>query len=289
MFKKIIVLVCLVYGIDSQSQSLKLEEIMKGESFVGIQPTNEHWSVDGKKIYFQWNPNDDIDKITYYWEKGMAAPQLASAKESIFSKINLKRNPSSDLGYYIENGALYSYSVKNKTAKKLLQQTNPISNLKLAFENGVLFFEQNGNILKYNAKEGTILQLTNFKEGKEPESETEKESFLKSQQNELFQFIRDQEAKKKWNTEKTKDSKSDFSKTYFYGKSVFENLNINPQGNFATFRLTDKVDVQSEKMEAFITKDGYNQTPDTKEKVSVNNLVPTKFGIYSVARIQFIL
>ncbi|PWA05984.1 S9 family peptidase [Flavobacterium laiguense] len=284
MFKKIIVLVCLVYGLDSQSQSLKLEEIMKGESFVGVQPTNEHWSVDGKKIYFEWNPNNDIDKSTYFWEKGMAAPQLASAKESIFSKINLKRNPSSDLGYYIENGALYSYSVKNKTTKKLLQQSSPISNLKLAFENGVLFFEQNGNILKYNTKEGTILQLTNFKEGKEEESETEKESFLKSQQNELFQFIRDQEAKKKWNTAKTKESKSDFSKTYFYGKSVFENLNSNPQGNFVTFRLTDKVDVQSEKMAVFITKDGYNKTPDTKEKVSVNNLVPTKFGIYSVAK-----
>jgi dipeptidyl aminopeptidase/acylaminoacyl peptidase len=284
MLKKIIVLFCLVYGIGSQSQSLKLEEIMKGESFVGVQPTNGHWSIDGKRIYFEWNPNDDIDKSIYYWEKGMTTPQLAPAKEANFSKIDLKRNPNSDLGYFIENGTLYSYSVKNKITKKLLQQANPVSNLKLAFENGVLFFEQNGNLLKYNAKEGTVLQLTNFKEGKEQESETEQESFLKSQQNELFQFIRDQEAKKKWNTEKEKVSKSDFPKAYFYGKGDFGNLSSNPQGNFVTFRLTDKTTVQSEKMEVVITKDGYNKTPDTKEKVSVNNLVPSKFGIYSVAK-----
>jgi dipeptidyl aminopeptidase/acylaminoacyl peptidase len=284
MFKKAIVLVCLVHGISSQSQSLKLEEIMKGESFVGVQPTNGQWSVDGKKIYFEWNPNNDIDKSIYYWEKGMATPQLATPKEAAFSKINLKRNPNSDLGYYVKNGALYSYSIKNKTSKKLLQQTNPVSNLKLGFESGVVFFEQNDNLLKYNTKEGTIVQLTNFKEGKEKESETEKESFLKSQQNELFQFIRDQEAKKKWNTEKTKGNKSDFPKAYFYGNGIFGNLSINPQGSFVTFRLTDKATVPSEKMEVFITKDGYNKTPDTKEKVSVNNLVTSKLGIYSVVK-----
>jgi dipeptidyl aminopeptidase/acylaminoacyl peptidase len=284
MFKKGLVLVFLVCSLFGQSQVLKLEEIMKGESYIGVQPTNGHWSAEGKKIYFEWNPNNEIDKSIYYWEKGMASPQLASAKEAAFSKLNILRNPNLDLGYYLENGALYSYSVKSKIAKKLLQQTNPISNLKLAFENGVLFFEQNGNILKYNTKEGTILQLTNFKEGKEHQTELEKESFLKSQQKELFQFIRDQESKKKWNTLKRNENKSDFPKEYNYGLGVFDNLSINPKGNFLTFRLTDKTTSQSEKMELFITKDGYNQTPDTKEKVSVSNLVNSKFGIYSVAK-----
>jgi dipeptidyl aminopeptidase/acylaminoacyl peptidase len=284
MFKKLVVLVCLIYGSIGQSQSLKLEDIMKGDKFIGVQPTNEHWSLDGKKIYFDWNPNDEIEKSSYFLEKGATKPQLASVKEASFSRIDLKRNPNSDIGYYLENGALYSYSLKNKTSKKLLQQTNSISNLRLALENGVLFFEQDGNLLKYNSKEGTILQLTNFKAGKAEEKDVEKESFLKSQQKELFQFIRDQDEKKKWNVAKTKENKSDFPKTYSYGKSVFENLNINPKGDFVTFRLTDSQETKSEKMEVFITKDGYNQTPNTKEKVSVNNLAPTKFGIYSVAK-----
>lgn len=37
-------------------------------------------------------------------------------------------------------------------------------------------------------------------------------------------------------------------------------------------------------MEVFITSDGYNQSPETKEKVSTANFVKTKFGIYSVAK-----
>jgi dipeptidyl aminopeptidase/acylaminoacyl peptidase len=43
-------------------------------------------------------------------------------------------------------------------------------------------------------------------------------------------------------------------------------------------------ETKSEKMEVFITADGYNKTPDTKEKVSVNNLVNSKFGIYNIAK-----
>ncbi|TEB41197.1 S9 family peptidase, partial [Flavobacterium circumlabens] len=57
-----------------------------------------------------------------------------------------------------------------------------------------------------------------------------------------------------------------------------------PKGNYATFSLIENSEVKQEKMEVFITDDGYNQTPDTKEKVSTANLVKTQFGIYSVAK-----
>jgi dipeptidyl aminopeptidase/acylaminoacyl peptidase len=284
MVKNIFKLAFLVFSISGQSQNLKLEEIMKGDAFIGAQPTNGRWSLDGKKTYFEWNPNNELGSSTYFWEKGMAKPQLALAKEAAFSRLDFKRNPGSDLAYYVEKGVLYSYSIKNKTAKKLLQQSNPISNLQLGFESGILLFEQNDNLLKYNTKEGTIVQLTNFKQGKGQEPEVEKDSFLKSQQKELFQFIRDQDAKKKWNTEKSKENKSDFPKAYYYGKSAFESLKIEPKGNFATFGLSESADLKSEKMEVFITADGYNQTPNTKSKVSKDNLVTTKFGIYSVAK-----
>jgi hypothetical protein len=59
---------------------------------------------------------------------------------------------------------------------------------------------------------------------------------------------------------------------------------MSPDGRFATFRLTQEAKNKSEKMEVFITADGYNQSPDTKEKVSVKNLVNSKMGIYNVAK-----
>ncbi|KFF02713.1 S9 family peptidase [Flavobacterium reichenbachii] len=284
MTKNIFILAFLVFSIAGNSQNLKLEEIMKGESFIGNQPTNGRWSPDGKKVYFEWNPKDEWGASTYFWQKGMAKPEPATPQEAAFSQFDFLGKPGSDVVYYINKGSLYSYSIQTKTTKKLLQQSAPISDLKLGSQNGILFFEQNDNIFKYNTKEGTVLQITNFSKGIKKDPKPEKETFLNEQQKELFQFIKDKDAKKQWNLAKSKAVKSDFAKSYFYGNDEFRGLNINPNGNFATFSLIELPEVKKEKMEVFITSDGYNQTPDTKEKVSVKNLVKTRFGIYSAVK-----
>ncbi|KAF2515056.1 S9 family peptidase [Flavobacterium zhairuonense] len=284
MIKNSFILAFLLLSITGNSQKLKLEEIMKGESFIGNQPTNGRWSPDGKKVYFEWNPKDELGASTYFWEKGMTKPQIVEPNEAAFSQMDFISKPGSDVVYYLNKGGLYSYSIKSKTSKKLIQQSSPIFNLQLGTEAGVLFFSQNDNIFKYNTKEGTVLQITNFSKGTKKETKPEKETFLNTQQKELFQFIRDKDAKKQWNLAKSKAVKSDFAKEYFYGKDRFTSLKVNPNGNFATFRLVENNDVSEEKMELFITSDGYNQSQDTKEKVSVNNFVKTKFGIYSVAK-----
>lgn len=284
MNKFFIVLTCFVFSITSQGQNLKLEEIMKGDAFIGDQPKNERWSLDGKKVYFDWNPNNELGSSTYFWEKGISKPQLASPKEGAFSKLDFKKIPGSDIVYYINKGGLYSYNTKNKIEKKLYQQSNPVSNLQLGFEEGNLFFEQNDNLFEYNSKEGSLVQITNYKSGKEKEKESDTDSFLKSQQKELFQFIRDQEETKKWNEAKSKLVKSDFPKAYYYDKNNLRDLKASPKGDFVTFSLIEKKENKNEKMEVFITSDGYNQTPDTKEKVSEKNLVETKFAINNIAK-----
>lgn len=277
-------IICIVFSTTTQSQNLKLEDIMKGDAFIGNQPDTTRWSLDGNKVYFEWNPNNELGTNTYFWEKGMAKPKLATPEESVFSKLDFKQKATSDLVYYLYKGALFSYSKKIKTSKKLYQNSDSVSNLQLGFEEGILFFEQNGNLFKYNAKEGSILQISNFKQGKAPEVVNDKDSFLKDQQKELFQFIRDKEAKKKWNEAKSKSVKSNFPKAYYYEKYIFGGLKPSPKGDFATFILMEKKEYKNEKMEVFITSDGYNQTPNTKSKVSKNNLAATKFGIYNIAK-----
>jgi dipeptidyl aminopeptidase/acylaminoacyl peptidase len=284
MTKNIFILAFLIFSITGTSQNLKLEEIMKGDSFIGNQPTNGRWSLDGKKVYFEWNPKNELGTSTYSWQKGASNPVLVEPKEAVFSKFDFKRKPASDIVFYTNKGGLYSYTISTKATKKLYQQNTPISNLALGSQLGVVFFEQNENIFKYNSKEGTLLQITNFSKGNKKEKTPEKDTFLKEQQKELFQFINDKEAKKQWNMAKSKAVKSDFVKEYFYGKDNLTDLKANPNGNYATFSLVENVEIKMEKMEVFITDDGYNQSPDTKEKVSTANLVKTRFGIYSVAK-----
>jgi hypothetical protein len=62
---------------------------------------------------------------------------------------------------------------------------------------------------KFDTKQGTLVQVTNFKKERKGKEE-EKESFEKSAK-ELFQFIRDQETKKNGIRQKN-ENKSDFQK-----------------------------------------------------------------------------
>ncbi|KAF2508276.1 S9 family peptidase [Flavobacterium foetidum] len=284
MTKNIFILAFLGFSTIGISQNLKLEEIMKGDSFVGNQPTFGRWSLDGKKVYFEWNPTDDFGASTYSWQKGQAKPVLTDPKEAAFSKLDFKKRPNADIVYYVEKGALYSYSISNKTTKKLIQQSASISNLELGSQPDVLFFEQNQNIFKYNTKDGTLLQITNLSKGVKKENKPEKETFLNTQQKELFQFIKDKDARKKWFDAKNKLAKSDFAKEYMYGKDDLRSLRVNPNGNYVTFSLMETPETKKEKMEVFITSDGYNQNPETKDKVSINNFVKTRYAIYSVAK-----
>ena len=284
MKKNIFILFLLTFNLGVQGQKLQLEEIMKGDGFIGNQPSNQRWSLDGQKIYFDWNPKNEIGTSTYFVDKNNIKPQLVNAKESEFSKLNFLKKPNSNTAYFVNKGALYSYTIKEKVTKKLIQQGSAISNLQLASEEGVLFFEQNDNMMKFNTKNGTLVQLSNFKAGKAAKEETEADSFLKTQQKELFVFIRDQEASKKWYKDKSDELKSDFPKEYFYGKNNIQSLKANPNGNYLTFNAVEPKDLKSEKMEVFITSDGYNKSPDTKRKVSVDNLNPIKFGVYSIIK-----
>lgn len=280
--KKIFLLFGVLCFSSMQGQKLKMEEIMKGHGFIGVSPEGERWSVDGQQIFFEWNPKNELGTSTYFWKKGMSKPELATAAQASFSRMDLKKAANSDLHYYLDKGRLFSYDAKSKTTKKLVQMSTPIANLQLGSESAVLFFRKGDNIFQYNQKEGSVLQLTNFRKGRGEEQVTEKESFLKKQQTELFQFVRDQEALKKWNAAKA--TKSDFAKPYFYGKNTLGSLKAHPKGTYATFRLVEDAERKSEKMEVFITDDGYNDIENTKEKVSTANFVNTKFGIYNVAK-----
>jgi hypothetical protein len=61
MIKNTFILVFIFFTVAGISQELSLDEIMKGDAFIGVQPTNERWSLDGKRVYFEWNPNMNWD------------------------------------------------------------------------------------------------------------------------------------------------------------------------------------------------------------------------------------
>src|SRR5690606_27881705 len=114
-----------------------------------------------------------------------------------------------------------------------------------------------------NLTDFSMIQLTNFKQGKESEKK-EKDNFLNNQQKELFQFVNDQETQKEWNKSKSESEKKEFPKEFFYDKVSMEQLTPSPNGKFVTFRQSDYPTSNPTKVEQFITADGYTKNTNAR-------------------------
>lgn len=148
----------------------------------------------------------------------------------------------------------------------------------------LIFFQQNRNVYQFNTKDFSIIQLTNFKSGKENKASKEEDSFLKKQQAALFQFVRDEEASSKWYEEKSKSKKEKFPKEIYYDKSSLEQIKTSPDGKFVTFRLSDYPTQASTNVENFITADGFTRQEKARAKVSTENFSKHKFGIFNIEK-----
>lgn len=263
------------------AQNLQLEEIMKGNEFIGPQPSNQRWSVDGKNIYFDWNPNNDLGDKTYYWQSGFSEPKVLPQSEVNFSEIQFQGQENFDVVYYTNQGALFSYHKKTKENKIIYQTTSTINSIQRGVNPNIIYFQQNRNVFQLNVSNFQLLQLTNFKSGNASPDKIN-ESFLNNQQKELFQFVNEENAKSEWNKELSENNKLKFPSEIFYGSSTLEALKINPNGKYVTYRLSEYPTSKETKVENFITSDGYTKNKSAREKVSLNNISKHKMYVYNV-------
>ena len=262
---------------------LKLEEIMKGNEFIGYQPSNQSWSWDSKRIFFDWNPTNELGNSIYFWEKGMKAPEKLPDSEYNSTLINDPTQNDLKIRYYLKDGALYTFNTTTKKHLKLIQNSAYISNLTVLNSGKSIYFQQDGNLFHFSPENSSTIQITNFKSGDDEnnsENPTEK-SYLEKQQSELFEFIRSKEKKQNWNDEKDSKTSDFFPKEYFYGKFSLENLQISKDQNFVLFRLSKYPSNLETKYENHITSSGYTKQSSAREKVSIKAISEHKLMVYN--------
>ena len=277
-------LFALITTFFSFSQALQLEDIMKGNEFIGHQPENHRWSVDGKTMLFDWNPKNEIGNSTYFWNTNSGTPQKVTTTNPIYDIDYDASQKQFDVIYYTNQGVLYSYTKATKKNKKVLHSTDRITAIVRSINPNSIFFQQNRNVYQLNTQDFSIIQLSNFKSGKEKVKSEETEGFLKKQQDELFQFVRDEKQSTKWYEDKSKSKKESFPKEIYYDKSSLEQIKPSPEGKFITFRVSDYPTPLTTNVENFITADGYTRQDKSRSKVSVDNFSKHKLGIFNVEK-----
>lgn len=284
-YKIIIPIFILFLGnvfIFQAQKSLQLEEIMKGYDFIGHSPENHRWGVDGKTIFFDWNPLGELGKSTYSYSLESKKIEKLKPEEGYKAVAFDERQATKNEVFFLWNGMLYSFSKVTNTYQVRVHTAQWISNLQFLEKPNLVVFEQAGNLFLLDTKLNALQQITNFTAGAKPPNKIA-DTYLDLQQQELFQFIRDKKKQSEYVAEKSKLSLPKFPSPIFKGTSSIENIQLDPTGKFVVFRMSDYPDSKSTNVEHFVTKNGYTNQVPAREKVSIDAVSSHKLAVLNRA------
>ncbi len=260
---------------NGQTSPFQLEEIMKGDDFIGHSPENIRWSLGGQHILFDWNPTNTFGNSPFAYSLADGLTQRLSPDFISASAPPTGRQVAGN--YYFQHlGNLLRYNPENKLIETILSLkdrvnlTEPVTNPKH------VYFEQENNLFFYDETIGSITQVTDFMQGKAPEKQDS--TSLMRQQTELFSYIRLEQERIQW-IEKNQ-AKRKLPLTIYYDRNEqLEDLRVSPNEQFVTFRLSTYPEDRETHVEEYISTSGYTNQLGARPKVS-NNDPSHRLGIY---------
>ncbi|WP_430406948.1 hypothetical protein [Fluviicola sp.] len=260
------------------SQTIRLEEIMKGEEFVGFSPQDIQWSIDNESVTFDWNPTGELGRSLYAYKLKQKQIQKVGFLENRPISSPTLRNHSQIFNnhYFNQDGELVRYNQKTKEHVVIYSRNEPIGEIFRVKNPSFIYFTIQSNVFCYDETVGSIVQVTNFVQGNQVVEKTDT-SFLHEQQRELFSFIKLQDEKKKWN-EKQPQRKTPVG--IYYSKNEYvSKYSISSDGRYISFVLTMDSDEPTTNYESYITSDGFTHHRQARPKV--NDKEPsTRMGIF---------
>lgn len=293
ILKIVPVLIGLSFVADSQllraqdKPNLSVEKIMRDPRWMGTSPSGAFWSEDGQWIYFMWNPENAPDDSLYKVSRSGGNPQKVSVAErkSMPSRFG-KYNSDQSKKVYEKDGDIFLLDIARSSTRRITNTIERESNPNFLADDRWISFVRGQNLYLWNAANGAVSQVTDFRKGKKkPEEEkpaTDHESWLARQQDGLFQVLVERETKSKLAKKQRELLSPDRPKEiYIEGKSV-QSLQLNPDGHFATFRLA----MESEKAKQtvvpnYVTDTGFTGEISSRTKVG-SPQTSYELGIYDI-------
>ncbi len=274
--------------IENQSQ-LKIAEIMKGKDFIGYWPENHYWDISGENILFQWNPNNELTSTTYSYN--LKNQKITSVDfNNPLSGVSYNSSQSQfDIHYFVLEGNLWAYNNKTKTHSELISSTSYISRIHRQSNPSEIAYQQGLDLFLYNNEKGTIRQLTQFVKGSEKDQNHHELNALSQQQEQLFQYIREEKELDEWST--SKEVKKNKNLPFYLDKSNLDFVQISKDGQTIFFSTSTSTENKSTYVEHHITRTGYTESQQARPKVGeiepFHNLYIYKPGIDSIIKVNF--
>lgn len=274
----------------AQHSQLSVEKIMQDPSWMGTFPSDIRWDEDSESIYFQYNadndPSDSLYKIDLdntdrteklsWQEKKQLIPFYGSYNKSKTKKL------------VAEDGKIVLYDLRKGDQKELLELDGRLSGLDFLADEKFISFSFDNNAYLYNLNTGSLDKLTNLNEGKAPKDKkeeklSEKDQWVKQENLELLQVVRERKEKREASEEFREQFNGEDEFSFYSGDRQISNIKISPDAKFVSFNLITRGERDGTIVPDYVDASGHTVDLSARSKVG-DDQTKVELAIYNLEK-----
>jgi len=282
-----------VYPQQNEKETSKFEltikNIMRDPKWLGTSPSRVHWSENGSKIYFMWNPdNNDGDSLYSVSVNGGAPEKVSFEERKNLPPQSGDYNKARTEKVYSQHGDVFLLEIKSGKIRQITNTVESESNPEFTFDEKSITYEKDNNLYKWNFSDGLTTQLTDFKKGnKKPEEiepSGEEEKYVKKEEMKLIKVLQE----RKERSDKRKEGRETMEperplEIYIQDQFVY-NIQLSPDQDYITYILGKRaLDAKSTVVPNYVTESGYTEDIPGRTNVGANQTT-YEFGIYNIKK-----
>lgn len=289
MLKRFLFITCLFIVGLAEAQTLgelTVDKIMRDPIWIGTAPSNVRWSLDGKTIYFNWNPDkaqaDSLYKITLT----NRTPQKVSKQERLNLPTGNGVYNKTNTSYLLEkNGDIFLYDIATSKIRQITNTITRESNPIFSGDERRIIFTADQNLFSWEIANGNLTQLTDFKKGKKstPAPLNEQEKWLKEDQLAYTQILKERNDAQEETARIRKAEQVKRPKEIYLDDKNVDQARLSPDGNFVTFRLTKNSNAKNTIVPNYVTTSGFTENIPARTKVGAAQNT-SEFFVYDIKR-----
>jgi dipeptidyl aminopeptidase/acylaminoacyl peptidase len=281
--------------------ALTIDNIMRGPALVGYEPAEIRWSGDGERIYFQWKQaSDPVEKDfdTYVVNRdGSGLRKLTDQEEKLAPPATGDMTLDKRLTVYARSGDLFVYNNSTGETRQITKTAEVESNPHFLRDAKRIAFTRANNLYVMSLDGGSLIEMTDIRTGPAPganaaggppsvgggqgrggaqarqatgeeqQKGTESQEFLKKEEKELLEVVRERAAKREADEAKRKRENPRKPFTLQVRQSVMA-LRLTPDEKYVFASISEPGErAKNTVVPNFVTESSYTEDIPSRNKV----------------------
>jgi dipeptidyl aminopeptidase/acylaminoacyl peptidase len=289
LFHRILAALCFIAilvppGITAQQPQpkkfdLAVDNIMRGPDLVGHEPTRVYWSQDSERVYFRWKragePRLKEPDLYVVNRDGGSLRKLSEEEARQAPPLAGDLSKDKKLTVFAEDGDIFLYDNLKNERRRITETFEGESSPRFTADSRHIVFTRQNNLYRIALDGGSLVQLTDIRTGggsgdAAPPKGTESQEFLKKEERELLEAVRERAKNREEQDAKRKqrEKRKPFSPPP--GQSI-ANLSLSPDGKFVLASvLQPATGAKNSIVPNYVTESAFTEDIPARNKVGDN-------------------